>query len=176
MKKTLVFSLIAASLSGLLLAGHYRYRGGYYYIPRRGFPAVYPYTFHYGYSPSFSLGVYRPSAYAPLNRCDVVRPYGSYYRGAPGTYPVVLSVPASGEVVRANFSDMIFNVTPSKAHVYVDGKLIGSARSFATDRDRYMITEGEHDLRIEFPGYQPFEATLDVMPNRTLRIDVELTR
>ncbi len=178
MKRFAIALAAIALAAGSAAAGgrHYIYRSGHYYPPH-GYPIHNPYYYGgfrgYGYSPSFSLGVYRPAAYLGAG-CDLSRPvnYGRYRDLR--SYPVVLALPVSSEVVRANFSDMIFNVTPGKAAVYVDGKLIGSARSFATERDRFMVLQGEHDLRIEHPGFEPFTATLDVVPNRTLRIDVEL--
>ena len=78
------------------------------------------------------------------------------------------------EMIRANTSDLIFQVNPSKALVYVDGRLIGSARDFATEKNRYPIVDGQHVLRIEFPGYQPFETQMEVVANRTLNLSVEL--
>ena len=82
------------------------------------------------------------------------------------------SVPT--EIVRANTSDLIFQVDPSKALVYVDGRLIGSAGDFATKRNRYPIVDGPHDLRIEFPGYRPFKTEIEVVANRTLNLTVDL--
>ena len=179
--KRLSTAILIVLLSSVSLAarGHrYLYRGGHYYPPRVGSFGYHAYRggyrYAYGYSPSFTLGVYRPAAYANVGRCDWPPPRASRAYGATGSYPVVLSLPVSSEVVRANFSDLVFNVTPATAMVYVNGSLIGSARSFATERDRFPILEGEHSLRIEMPGYESFEATLDVVPNRTLRIDVQL--
>lgn len=39
---------------------------------------------------------------------------------------------------------------------------------------RYMVMDGQHELRIECHGYRPFEALLDVVPNKTLHFDIEL--
>jgi hypothetical protein len=113
--------------------------------------------------------VYPPSAYFGYS--------GVYpgYRGlGHGIYRLIVNSPPTGGVVRVNTSDIIFNVTPARAMIFIDGKLIGSARDFATERDRYTLLDGEHALRIEFPGYQAFETLLDVAPNRTLHLDIEL--
>lgn len=91
-------------------------------------------------------------------------------------YQVWINSPAGNEVVRANSSDVIFKVTPPRAHVYIDDRLIGSAGDFSTDRDRYMLLSGEHTLRIEYPGFLPFETVMEVVPNRTLHLDIELER
>jgi len=84
--------------------------------------------------------------------------------------------PAGIEVVRSNSSDLVFKVTPERALVYVDGKLIGNAGSFSTERDRYMVLDGRHELRVEYPGYKPFDTELDVQANRTIHLDIELTK
>ncbi len=77
-------------------------------------------------------------------------------------------------VVQANTAHLIFKVVPSKALIYLDGKLIGSARDFATERDRYMLVDGTHELRIEYPDYEPFQTEMEMVPNRTLYLDIEL--
>ncbi len=82
--------------------------------------------------------------------------------------------PIDAEIVRANTTDLIFQVHPAKALVYIDEMLIGSARDFATQRDRYTILEGHHDLRIEALGYEPYQTEMKIMANRTLNLDIEL--
>ena len=82
--------------------------------------------------------------------------------------------PASRDVVRVNSSDVVFKVDPPQAMVYINGKLIGSAGDFSTQRDRYPLLGGEHDLRIEYPGFKPFEARMEIVPNKTLHLDIEL--
>ena len=79
-------------------------------------------------------------------------------------------------MVRANFSHLLFNVSPGNALIYFDDKLIGSARSFSSLRERYEVLEGEYTLRIEHPGYNTFENVLKVIPNRTIHLDIELQR
>jgi hypothetical protein len=69
----------------------------------------------------------------------------------------------------------LFRVKPAQAFVFLDGKLIGRAHQFATERDRYTVLDGRHELRLEFPGYKTFQADLEVESNRTIRLDIELT-
>ncbi len=76
--------------------------------------------------------------------------------------------------MRANFADLIFNVNPSNALIYVDNRLIGSARDFDTERERLTLLEGAHHLRIEFPGYEAFESDMEIIPDRTLHLDIDL--
>lgn len=132
--------------------------GGLFHHP--GYP-IYTHTRYFAYPRVF----HHPRFYHP--------PFlaGTRPRAA---YRLYVESPAYAPLVRANFSDVIFQVTPARALVYINGKLIGSAGDFATPRDRYMLLEGPHQLRIEFPGYEPFEAEMEVVPNRTLRLNIEL--
>ncbi len=93
---------------------------------------------------------------------------------SPKIYLLVVTGPIDAEIVRANTTDLIFQVHPAQALVYIDGMLIGSAGDFATQRDRYTILEGQHDLRIEAHGYDPFQTQMDIMANRTLHLDIDL--
>lgn len=95
---------------------------------------------------------------------------------SPGVYTLILRSPAGMEVVRANAADLIFQVSPSKALIFIDGKLIGNAHDFASQRDRYTVLEGDHDLRIELPGYKTFQTRMRLAPNRTLKLDIELEK
>ena len=94
--------------------------------------------------------------------------------GSPRIYLLAVTGPIDAEIVRANATDLIFQVHPAQALVYIDGMLIGSAGDFATQRDRYTILEGQHDLRIEARGYDPFQTQMDIIPNRTLHLDIDL--
>jgi hypothetical protein len=93
---------------------------------------------------------------------------------SPKIYLLAVVGPIDAEIVRANTSDLIFQVHPAKALVYIDEMLIGSARDFATQRDRYTILVGQHVLRIEAPGYEPYQTEMKIMANRTLHLDIEL--
>jgi len=148
-----------------------------YQIPRRAmvnpyYPSYPNYSFPlYGY-PVYSYPRISPYAYSPYSEVCVSQ--GCRGESGYGVYGVVLGPPPTGGVVRANSSDIIFGVQPSRALVFIDGRLIGSAGDFATQRDRYTILDGEHQLRIEYPGYRAFETKLEIVPNRTLHLDIQL--
>ena len=138
--------------------------------------------------PSRTLFFFRPDLYVRLQSYSHPRPQvrrmapylnnrrASYSlpAGEPRVYrSVTLAFPPS-EMVRANTSDLIFQVSPSKALVYIDGRLIGSAGDFSTQKTRYSLVDGQHALKIAFPGYQTFETEMEVVANRTLNLAVEL--
>ncbi len=171
MKRSLLaLFILCLSLCSSLQAEHFflpTRKPGYFFLPSRTLFYFQPHLFVQMYSyPKFF--VYSPFGYwsygVPL----------SYVPRRLGVYRVILNRPSGTEVVRANTAHLIFKVVPSKALIYVDGKLIGSARNLATERDRYMLTDGTHEVRIEYPGYEPFQSEMEIVPNRTLYLDIEL--
>ncbi len=157
-------------------------RGGYFFPPPKGLYYFRPDLYVYRVTPRYyNRGYYRPNY-------GYGRGYGYPYSPGPyapssaslfptrSVYRIVLGPPPKGEVVRVNSSDLVFNVTPPKALIYVDDKLIGSARDFSSARDKYPVLDGEYDLRIEATGYESFHSELSVIPNKILHLDIELER
>ena len=60
--------------------------------------------------------------------------------------------------------------------VYVDGRLLGSARSFGSEETSCPMNEGIHVLRLEASSYQSYEADLETIPGRSVRIDITLEK
>lgn len=129
------------------------------------------------FPPSRTLFFFRPDLYvrSHIHSTPLVYLPPVYSQPVnPKIYLLAVTGPIDAEIVRANTTDLIFQVHPAKALVYIDGMLIGSAGDFATQRDRYTILEGQHDLRIEARGYDPFETRMDIVANRTLHLDIDL--
>ncbi len=189
MRKILILAVLWGVSTGLFAEHQYlRFRSnGYYFRPPRTLFYLRP---DYLFRPSFGYG-YRSYGYPGYGYGDGYS-YSHSYReyshgpgyfgygdpnwvgGLGGTYSMYLQSPAGMEVVRSNTADLIFRVTPARAMIFIDGKLIGSGRDFASERDRYMVLDGTHELRVEYPGYKPFETELNVQPNRTVHLDIEL--
>ena len=189
-QNTILLVLVLALIGGEVFAQRYR-RGGrnrnYYYQPSNrayyGVPNPYyrrPTQSYFYYPPK-----YYPRSSVPFRGTYPARPRlggPAYYRGSGATY--YLSSPSAvyypnleidaNPVVRANFSHLIFNVSPGSALIFLDDKLLGSARSFGSERERYEVLEGEYLLRIEHPGYEPMETVLKIISDRTVHIDLEL--
>jgi hypothetical protein len=129
------------------------------------------------FPPSRTLFFFRPDLYVRSHISSTPLVYLPPVHSQPDNpriYLLAVTGPIDAEVVRANTTDLIFQVHPAKALVYIDGMLIGSAGDFATQRDRYTILEGQHDLRIEARGYDPFQTQMDIVANRTLHLDIDL--
>lgn len=184
MRKT-VLALFLLLLTSAVLTGGGRFAqrrtDGYFFLPPRSiyyyqtyrFPVSAPY-----YAPRYNSRFYGRGYGLGGGYSGYSGDHGASYEyesqyGEHGVYRVYIRSPV-GEVIRANSSDLIFDVDPPRARVYINDKLIGQARHFSTDRDRYMILEGEHEVRIELPGYESFQARLDIVPNKTLHLDIEL--
>ncbi len=195
MRKILVFAILWGVSAGVFAEHQYfRFRSnGYYFRPPRTlfylrpdylFRPAYGYGYGYGYGHrsygypgyGYSHGYSWSYSYGGYSNGPGYFQYGypNWVGGLGGTYSTYLQSPAGMEVVRSNTADLIFSVTPSRAMIFVDGKLIGSARDFSSERDRYMVLDGTHELRVEFPGYKPFQTELNVQPNRTVHLDIEL--
>ncbi|MFB3905651.1 MAG: PEGA domain-containing protein [Acidobacteriota bacterium] len=185
MRKILVLAILWGVSTGLFAEHQFlRFRSnGYYFRPPR---TLFHFRPDYLFWPSYGFGYGYPG-FGYANGRSWSYPYGGY--GCPGypeyaqpdwvgrsvgTYSTYIQSPAGMEVVRSNTADLVFKVTPARAMIFVDGKLIGSARDFTSERDRYMVLDGLHELRVEFPGYKPFQTELDVQPNRTVHLDIEL--
>ncbi len=196
MRKILVLAVLWGVSTGLFAEHQYlRFRSnGYYFRPPRTlfylrpdylFQPSYGYGYGYGYGhrghghPGYDYSYGYPSwsySYGGYSNHPGYFGYGypSWVGGLGGTYSMYLQSPAGMEVVRSNTADLIFSVTPARAMIFIDGKLIGSGRDFASERDRYMVLDGTHELRVEYPGYKPFETELNVQANRTVHLDIEL--
>lgn len=172
--KRLLAILILLLFPGLLYGEHLRFHKQKFFPPERTF---------FSFRPGFYSGALFPfkRLYSPLppRYCPplIDRSYPSdSTEHSRKVHRVVINSPSGMEIVQANMSNLIFKVSPERSMVFIDGRLIGSARDFSTERNKYTLVEGEHRLRIEFPGYQSFETRMQVVPNRTLHLDIELER
>jgi len=167
-----LFCLAVVAFSTPLQGGHFSFRvpDRHFFLPSRTLFFFRPDLYFQSHAHS------NPHIYAPT--IHLSRYHRSVTYGSPTPtrriYQLVVSGSIEREMVRVNTTDLIFQVDPPQALLYIDGMLIGSGGDFATERDRYTILEGQHDLRIEFPGYQPFHEKMAVLANRTLHLDIQL--
>jgi hypothetical protein len=179
MKKVIAFLVVSVCVSTSMLMGKHQHRQGQDYF----FP------------PPKSLYYFRPDLYIQRHHPPFFRHPGPYYRYYyprsphrfpryrpplkrywPGVIVHHLTMPEKTEIVRLNSSDLIFQVEPKNALIYIDDKLIGSAGDFSKDRNAYPILDGEYELRIEHPDFEPYRSTLSVTPDRTLNLELRLKR
>lgn len=175
MRRLALFLLLAAlPFSASVEAGHRHtpVPRGHFFLPSRTLfffqPSLYLHAQAYARPVVIS-----PVIYSSPHHRSVGYAY-SDPRPLPRVFPILLNSNVRGEIVQANTGAMILRVTPPRALVYVDGKLIGSGGDFASHRDRYPLMSGVHEMRIELPGFLPFVSDMEVAPNRTLNLEIEL--
>ncbi len=131
--------------------------GGFGY-PSFGYPSIgYPY---YGYGfPTFSAPLsvlpnyWWVSPYPIADpRQDGYNPYAGYEWDSVGT--------------------LILSTFPLKAKVTLDGVFIGTANSLGPTQ----LPAGEHTLRVEAPGYEPYETVVKIARPGFQLLDVQLKR
>jgi PEGA domain len=61
-------------------------------------------------------------------------------------------------------AELKLSVDPDRAAVFVDGRFVGHAGEFGRGM---LLTPGKHQIRIDLPGYRPFAATVNLLPQQT---------
>ncbi len=144
---------------------------GQFFLPSRSFFYYRPDNFlyrQYGASCGYSHFSYREPRVAVT---PLLRPRYTARRSLARAV-----VGPKGARIIPTTSQVVFDVVPPSALVYVDGHLMGSARSFANDETACPVDEGSHVLRLEASGYQSYEADIATIPGRTVRLDITLER
>jgi hypothetical protein len=161
--------------------GRYGYGRGYYGYGR------YPY-YRYGYYPYYGYGYY-PYGWAGLglglsfyyNGGSSPAPYyGSGYYPPEDPYAGDRDEPDRGysdhdlrrDEGREGTAELRLRVRPEDASVYVDGEFRGMAGQLS----RLRLTPGRHRLEIVRPGYRVAERDVDVGPEGSASLEVELER
>lgn len=62
------------------------------------------------------------------------------------------------------------DATPDNAGVFVDGAFAGKAHEFGGVGRAMILKPGTHDIKLVCPGYQDFQQTVDLAPNKKLKI------
>ena len=65
---------------------------------------------------------------------------------------------------------------PDRAAVFVDNQFAGHVNEFDGVRKAMLLTPGQHSVRIQLPGYLPFQTVVDLHPHQKLKIETELIK
>lgn len=88
------------------------------------------------------------------------------------TANTIFYVVSSGVIVPPGPSQALGRLTveskPSGASIFIDGQFLGYT-PYTGD-----VSTGRHSIRIEFSGYQPYETTVNITPNKTTKISSTL--
>jgi len=140
--------------------GYYDPFYSYPYYPY-GYASPYPYPYPYPYSYSYPspYPAYPPPAYPP------------------STYPQS-GYPPQGSISpsQPNTGGMSFEIQPSDAQIYVDGRYVGTVGQFSPTSQPLGLTTGRHHVRITAPGYRPMEFDADIVSGEVLPYQGTLER
>lgn len=72
-------------------------------------------------------------------------------------------------------SQIKLDVNPDRAAVFLDNAFVGHVSEFSGMGRGMLVIPGEHRIKIELPGYQPFETQVTLRPNQkyTVKTDLE---
>jgi hypothetical protein len=157
--------------------GHRSYGYGRGYSGRSRYYRSYPYYGGYGYSPygwgGLGLSFYYSSGY----------PYvGGYSAPYDVGYVIDESYPGDGDEPGEEYSDrgepreddaeLRLDVMPEDASVWIDGEFRGTARELA----RLALSPGRHQVELVRPGFRTVTREVEVHPDGTASLRIELER
>jgi hypothetical protein len=174
-------------------AGYY---GGRYYAPARFYRPYYAFRSHFslgfglfiGYPVSYGYPYYYPYDYYPYpypSAYPYAAPYPYPYAGA---YPAPYSTPAPTyseayppgaqnsvgvepnvpQSVQANTGGLSFEITPSDAHVIIDGHDLGTVGQFTPSSQPLGLPAGRHHVEIVANGYHSMSSDVDVVAGQVI--------
>lgn len=112
-----------------------------------GYPVAFPYGYYYSpYDYSYGYPVYGMAEPVPTY------PDNGYY-GAPNAAPDNA----------ANFGGVTFDIQPTNAAVYVDGKYIGTVAEFSAQQPPLSLTLGRHHVDLRSAGFQTMSFDVDIV-------------
>jgi PEGA domain len=71
-------------------------------------------------------------------------------------------------------SQIKLKVTPDNAAVILDGAFAGNVHEFSGMGRAMLVKPGKHHLKIDLPGYQPFDTEVNLRPHQKITIKTEL--
>lgn len=73
-------------------------------------------------------------------------------------------------------AEIKLEVKPNRAAVFVDGVFIGHVAEFEGLGKALLVEPGKRKIKIELPGYQPFETDLDLVANQKSTVKTEMVK
>lgn len=133
---------------------------------------------------SYAITIARPGYVDAVRNVDVLpsQPVASIsvdlerQTGAPGAGPapapvVIAPAPASSSPTAdaAGVGSLYVVSRPADARLFIDGQAFGTAPAVVPG-----LRAGRHVVRVEMPGYRPYERTVDVLVGQRVRVDATL--
>ena len=117
--------------------------------------------------------------FVPADRTITYR--GTLLPAQPGaieeeTAPGISASSAGSAVVPDSPGDLLFDVTPKDARLYVDGYYVGVVDDFEGRRHRLTLMPGVHHIELQAEGYESAEADVTIQSRETTTYRGALTR
>jgi len=154
----------------------YPYPYGYAYP---SYPYPYPSTYPAYPPPAYPPATYPPAAYPPSSYPQPTYPQPTYPQPTypPSTYPQS-GYPPQGSISpsQPNTGGMSFEIQPSNAQVYVDGRYVGIVGQFSPTSQPLGLTAGRHHIQITAPGYRTMDFDADIVAGEVVPYQGTLER
>jgi PEGA domain len=73
-------------------------------------------------------------------------------------------------------AELKIDADPARAAVFVDKQFVGHVDEFNGPGQALLLTPGEHQIRLELPGYQPFETVVTLRDHQKLKIATKMMK
>jgi len=73
-------------------------------------------------------------------------------------------------------AEIKLDVKPNRAAVFVDGVFVGHVAEFDGIGKALLVAPGKHAIKMSLPGYQNFEADIDLVVNQKSTIKTEMVK
>jgi PEGA domain-containing protein len=158
---------------GLFIGYPIAYTNSFYY-PGYFYPDAYPYSYAYPYPYAYRYAyVYPYSAPGPTYHqapagLDPPQAQNSVGVQPPPTYQAPAGLDPTG--------GLSFEITPSDAHVIVDGRDVGSVGQFTPTSQALGLPVGRHHIEIVANGYRTMSSDVDVRPGQVIPFQGQMER
>ncbi len=135
-----------------------------------GYPVDWAYPYYYPAYPYYPNYPYYPYAYPPGS---AVAPPENETRD---TAPDATVGTAGVQVDQSNLGGMSFEITPSNAQVFVDGKYVGPVGEFTPTTQPLGVPAGRHHVEIRNDGYKTMSFDVDIVAGQVIPYQGQMER
>jgi hypothetical protein len=158
--------------AGYPFAYSYGFYDPFVYADGYGYPGAYPYPYPSGY-PAYDPS-YPPQAYPPSSGQSY--PPSTYPPSNQSTYPPAPQGSLGVQPGQENMGGLSFDITPSTAQVFIDGRAVGTVGQFTPSTEPLGLPAGRHHLEVRAPGYQTLTFDVDIVAGQVIPYQGSLER
>ncbi len=137
-----------------------------------GYPVAFPYGYNsYYYNPYIYNGNYG-AGYGPVYGSGYD---GSYYGSSYGGAYYGPGYGATGGSSYGRSGGLSFDITPSDAALFIDGKYVGAVEDFAPTEAPLTLSTGRHHADVRAQGYQTMSFDISVVAGQVIPYQGTLT-